>query len=398
MKKLLFLSMFLVLHLYAENLTQILNAIQSSKKTKAILEKSKSDILQNEQFSKDKAPLLSASLAHADALASDAQDGLEYGISFSQELSHPFSSSQKDTVVGEYTKAIQQETRHELHILTLNVASAYHTACVSLQMQEKSSFLYTEQQKRFEQIQSAYVLGEISKKDLLFNKLDLRKLRQNVSAYKRMYIKDMALVQSYVDNINIRTLSCEDIVEPKREIKLNPIEEHGELKVLEYKKNSSKALYDVYESSLSSLSYEIAFEEELDTRRYTVGLSIPLDSMSSLKEKEKAQHLALSTSYIHEKDSLRLEIEHYSSSAIAKLEVLYDEYILIKDEVLPLNKELVSLSKTALLEGEGDMMEYLDSTRSYSLNLLEMLEIKKFYYTELFDLYKIADLEFGEKK
>ena len=396
--KIFIISVSIALTLQAQNLVEILDSLQSSNKTKAILEKSKADIAQNEQFLFYDAPSIGASVSHADAIPAGDEDGLEYGLSFSQDLAHPFSSSQKNQVVGASIKAIQEETKYELHILKLNVIAAYHSSCVSREMQEKASFLYMEQAKRFEQIHTAYALGEISKKDLLFNKLDLLKLQQNVSVYKRKYFVELATLQSNVDTMNITTLECNDLLEPSSEITLNPLQEHGELKVMAYKVNSARAMYAIQDAEISSLSYEIGYEKELDTKIYTVGLSIPLDSMSSLKEKSKVQHLALHTSYLYEQDSLRSEIQNYSKSAVAKLEVLYDEYTLIQNEVLPLSKELMLLSKSALLEGEGDMMEYLDSTRSYSLNVLELLEIKKIYYLELFELYKIADLEFGEQK
>jgi len=57
---------------------------------------------------------------------------------------------------------------------------------------------------------------------------------------------------------------------------------------------------------------------------------------------------------------------------------------------------LLELSASALREGEGSAMEYLDASRSYSEKVLEVLEIKKNYYNELFELYKVADLESGE--
>jgi len=398
MKKILFLSIFISLNLYAQNLAQILESLQSSSKVKSIVEKSKADVAQNEQFSTYEAASLSASISHADSIPLEGEDGTEYSVAISQDLHHPFSSSLKDKTVNENTKAIKQETKHDLHILELDVVSAYHSSCVSQEMQEKALFLYTQEKERFLQIQKAYELGEIAKKDLLFNKLDLVKLQQNISSYKRSYLLELSSLQLLIDNLKIQDLHCTDLFQPKKVIVLNSLDDHGELKVMEYKKNSARAMYGIHDSLISSFSYEFGYERELDTKRYTFGLSIPLDGMSSLKEKSKAEQLALSTSYLHEKDSLRREIQDYSYSAVEKIEVLYDEYTLIKNEILPLNKELLSLSKMALLEGEGSLMEYLDSTRSYSLNVLEMLEIKKIYYVELFELYKIADLEYGEEK
>lgn len=397
MKIILLISILMLLNLSAKNLSQILNKLESSAKAKAIIERSRSDIAENENSFSYEAPILGASLSHADSTESYGEDGTEYGINFSQNLNYPFSSVQKNTSVSEYSKAINQELKHELHLLNLDTVSLYHEACISKEIHNKSALLYQDQTQRFEQIQTAYKLGEISRKDLLFNKLDLVKLQQNVSAYKREYLFDLATLQTNIDNVKINTIDCTDMLKPSQNIILNNIEEHGELQAINYKKNSAKASYNIHDSILSSLSYELAYEKELDMQKYTVGVSIPLDDLSTQKEKSKAQQFALSSAYEHEHTAVRLKVQNYSKSALIKLKVLYSEYILLKEEVLPVNTELVTLSKLALLEGESDVMEYIDATRSYSLNLLEMLEIKKRYYRELFELYKIADLEFGEK-
>jgi len=396
MKIILIISMFITLN--ATNLSQILNSLESSKKSQSIREKSKSDIAQNELDGAYAPPSFEASLSHADAIAAGEKDGLEYALGISQEIDNPFDRDTKNLGIKEYNKAIRQETKHELHLLELNIISKYHTACVSKEMQEKSALLYKEQSDRFSQIQRAYELGEISRKDLLFNKLDLAKLQQNVSSYKRVYLSEVSQLQGLSDSLVITEIDCNDLVQPAREIKIRAIEEHGELKAIEYKKNASKALYNLHSSSISSLEYGLGYEKELDMRRYTLGLSIPLGALSSQKEMLKAQQYALTSSYAFEKDALQSEIQSYSKIAQNTLATLYDEFTLLENEILPLNEDLVRLSKSALLEGEGDIMEYLDASRSYSLNVIEMLEIKKTYYTELFELYKKADMEHGEQK
>ena len=397
MKIIFLLSLFLILNLNATNLTQILSALHETSSAKFIVEKSKADIAKNELDGTYNPPSFDFSLSHADAIASEEEDGLEYALGISQELHHPFASSSRESAIKEYKKSIQQETKHELHILELNIASSYHKACISKEMQEKSKLLYLDQSQRFGQLERAYNLGEVSKKDLLFSKLDLAKLQQNMSAYNRVYLDELASLQSLAGSIVINDLSCGDLLEPQREIQLSAIEEHGELKSLEYKKNASKANLKMHNSSISSLGYEVAYEKELGTRRYTVGVNIPLGSLSSQKEALQVEQSTLNSAYAYEKVAVQHNIQNYSKMALEKLKVLYDEFTLVEKTILPLSKELMELSKLALLEGEGDVMEYLDSTRSYSLNLLEMLEIKKNYYTELFELYKIADIDYGEK-
>ncbi|MFT5660569.1 MAG: cobalt-zinc-cadmium efflux system outer membrane protein [Sulfurimonas sp.] len=397
MKRILLLSIFVALNLSANNLSQIIKSVQTSSKSKAILEKLKSDIAQNELSQSYDAPSLNASVSHADSIPSDAKDGIEYAVGISQDISHPFSRSLNDTSVQEYTKAMKQEAKHKLHILELEIISAYHSTCISKEMSEKSLLLYQQQSKRYYQVKTAYELGEISKKDLLFNKLDLSKLQKNVNAYKRAYLSEFSSLQERVDNLKIDSLECNDLVLPRKHIVLNAIDEHGELKVLQYQKNATQALSQLYDSPITSLGYELGYEKELDTRRYTFGINIPLGGLSSQKEKLKAEQLALSSSYEYEKEATKAQIQNYSNNAVATLELLFNEFQLLENEILPLNKELLSLSKLALLEGEGDIMEYIDASRSYSLNLIEMLETKKKYYYELFELYKKADLELGEK-
>ncbi|MCX6075578.1 MAG: TolC family protein [Campylobacterales bacterium] len=393
MRYILFFILIMSINLNAQNLAQILEALKVSNKAKAILEKTKSKITQNELYATNEAPTLGATLSHA---KESVEKGSEYSLGFSQKLSHPFAASQKERGVAQFSKAIEQETKHELHLLTLDVASKYHNSCVSKEIRDKAILLFGEQSKRVAQIQKAYELGEISKKDLLFNKLDLAKLHQNVNNYKRTYLSALAGLQERVDTLVINDIECSDLFTPIRHVELKPLSQHDELKSIEYKMHASKAFYEVQDSSFSSLGYEFLYEKELNTQRYTAGLSIPLDTLSSQKEKLRAQQLFMSSSYAFEKASLESEIQNSSNAFVSKLEALYDELILLKDEIVPLNEELANLSKKAFDEGEGNIMEYLDATRSYSLNLLGMLEVKKTYYNELFELYKKADLDFGE--
>lgn len=393
MKIKLFLVIFLALNAYAQNLSEILDSMQKSRKTLSITQRTYSDIAQNELFTTQEAPEIGLSLSHADE---NTNDGLEYAVGISQKLAHPFSSSNKNAAVDSLNKALKQRTKHELHVLSLEVSSRYHLACVSKEMSDGADLLFKDQSSRFNQLQKAYELGEISKKNLLFNKLDLAKLHQRVALHKREYLAELSYLQEAVDNLSIDELSCDDLVNISREIKLNNIDEHGEIKEITYQQNSAKSFYNVYSSALQSIGYELLYEEELDKTRYTFGISIPIGAATSQTQKQQAQYLHKNSSLAAEKEALISEIINASKSLQLKIETLYDEYTLLNEDILPMSLELRELSKSALNEGEGTIMEYLDATRSYSENFLEMLEIKKNYYYELFELYKKADLDLGE--
>ena len=184
--------------------------------------------------------------------------------------------------------------------------------------------------------------------------------------------------------------------EIKRDIKLSPLEEHDEVKRIEFEKDASASYLNVYDAMLQSLTYEVTYERELDTKRYGFGLSIPLSSLSDSNEIAKKEYLHKNAALNFEKDTLIQGVKSTSASLGVKLQTLYDEYTLVENEILPLNRELLRLSRLAYLEGEGSAMEFLYTSRSYSEYMIEILQIKKDYYNQLFELYKTADLELGD--
>ena len=394
MKLRLFLVLCISVYVNAYNLQEITDSLKTNSKTKSVELRRDSEIMQNSLVTSYEAPALGVSLSHADA---PDDSGLEYSIGISQNIVTPFAGSNKTRAATQTSMALTQEAKHELHLIELDISSKYYGACTSKEIQDKSIQLFKEQNLRYQQLENAYELGEISKKDLLFNKLDLANLHQTINRYKLVYLEDFSTLQESVDNLIIDEISCDDLLVPTAKIELRDISEHGELKTLEYKMSASKALYGTYDSMIQSIGYELVYEEELDTTRYTVGLSIPLGGVSSEQEMLKASELSMSSSYEFEKESMKNEILSASKKLKSKLELIYYELSILQDEILPLNKELLNLSRSALQEGEGTVMEYIDASRSYSENQLGMLELKKNYYYELFELYKIADMKYGEE-
>ncbi|MBU1927401.1 TolC family protein [bacterium] len=380
-------------NIYAYSLTEILDHAKESHSATAIKEKAASDSANEELFTTYEAPHLGLSSAHARA---PSEDGMEYGVSFSQNISKPFGATQKENASKYAIKAIEQKMEHELHIFTLEVTARYHNACVSNELSETAQALYDEQSFRVTQLQKAYDLGEISKQSLLFHKLDLAKLHQMLNVYKRNALEKTAYLNESVDNLAIDEVECGDLVEIRKDIKLGEITEHGEIQEIGFMKQSTDSLVSLHNTALSSLGYELMYNKELDTTRYTFGVKIPIDFLSSQQEVQKAKYLHLDASIEAEKNSLISQIQEHSNYMLLKVQTLYDEYTLYKEELVPMSFELKELSKSARLSGEGNMMEHLDSTRSYTQNVLEMLQIKQKYYDELFELYKTADLSLGE--
>ncbi len=392
MKIKLLTILLLSVSLYGQNLSEILQAFKSSKKVEVLKEQSTSNIAKSEQFDTYEIPELGFGLSQADEID---DSGLEYSVGVSHSVTYPFSS--KGGVVDSDVKSIKQKLKHDIHLISLDIASKYHKACVSKEISDRARVLYKEQESRFVKLELLYDLGEISKKDLLFNKLDLVKLKQKISSYKMDHLSELGYLQEMIDNIDIQEISCNDLEVIKKDIVLEPIKEHAKITNLKYKQNSVKKLYSLNDSLFRSLSYELLYEKELGADRYTVGFSLPLDLLSSKKEKEKSEYLHKSYSLLAQEQYLSSNIKKASNASLEKIATIYDQYELLNEKILPMSLELKNLAKIAFDEGEGDVLEYLDATRSYSENLLEMLRIKQNYYDELFELYKKADLDLGEK-
>jgi outer membrane protein TolC len=395
MKLTFLLTLILSMNAYAYNLQEILESLHTNNKTKSIQAKRDANILENSLITTYNAPHLGVSLSHA---KDPVDEGIEYSIGISQEVSNPFSADEKASMSQNLSKAVAQETKHELHLIELDIASKYYTTCISKELSSKAKWLLDEQTQRVKHFEKAFEIGEISKKELLFNRLDLANLHKNSKVYKRVYAEDFASLQKSLDNIELDSISCLDLQKPLRKVDLRDINEHGELKTLEYKKSASQSLYKMNSALFQTITYELLFEQELDTKRYTLGVEIPLGGVTSYQERLKKQELAKISSYEFEKASMKKEIQNSSKNLLVKLETLYDELALLQEEILPLNAELLKLAKSAHTEGEGTIMEYLDASRSYSENVLNMLEIKKTYYQTLFALYRAADMEYGEYK
>ncbi|DAB30415.1 MAG TPA: hypothetical protein CFH84_04240 [Sulfurimonas sp. UBA12504] len=387
------LFLFVALSAHAYNLSEILDVTKRSHSANTIKELASSKIADEALVNSYEAPKLGLSSAHA---RTPVENGMEYGVSFSQNIAKPFAAEHKENASKYAIKAIEQKTQHELHILNLEVTSRYHNACVAKEMSSLAQLLFDEQNRRVGQLQSAYELGEISKQNLLFHKLDLAKLTQKLNFYKRSEIEKRSYLNESVDNLIIETLACDDLVGIKKDVKLGDIEEHGEMQEMASLQNATDALLYAQQTPLSSLGYDLMYHKELDTTRYTFGVSIPLDFVTSEQELHRKKYLSLSSALQEQKAAIYLQIQQKSYSRQLKIETLFNEYMLYKEEIVPMSLELKELSKLAQKSGEGTLMEHLDSSRSYTQNVLEMLEIKQKYYDELFELYKTADLSIGE--
>jgi hypothetical protein len=394
MKYILVCVFVVFVNLQAYTLKEILELQKQDNTTKQIEANRAATMAQNALLSSYEAPRLSASVADA---KEQMLEGVEYTFGISQNVSAPFAFEEKAHLQKSLSNATMQKRRHELHLRELDTAAKYYASCSAKAISEEAAALLEGHKKRVTKLSSAYRLGEISKKALLFSKLDLAKSQKDARKYERAYLEDFSLLQKNVSDYVIDTIACSDIVEPKRSFIVKNLDLHAELKRVGYERDAADSLHKLYSAPLQSIGYELSYEDELMTQRYRFGINIPLTAFTSQNTLLKEAALQKKLSYTYELDAFKNEINATATKLVQRVAALYEEYELFIEEILPLSQELLELSEYAYREGEGTLMEFLDSSRSFSQSRLEMLELKKRYYEEMFALYKITDTHLGEE-
>jgi outer membrane protein, heavy metal efflux system len=396
MKNILFLCLFFSSHLLAQSLWEILQSTEQNNKAKALEYRKDAQIAQKQAELSYAAPSISLDVGSAKDIM--GEEGVEYSLSFSQELQTPFASKEKNSAQRAMERSLELSRDYEYNNYLLDLAHSYHLACVDKEGATLLDTLVEEQKKVFERLRIAYELGEISRKDLLFYHVQYLKLQEQSREYHRIYERSLFALQRDAKAKEITSLACTDSIKPTKQTPKMQSQKHAKLQSLEYERDAALSYYKLAESSFQSLSYALSYDKEIDKKRYGVLVSIPLASLTSKQEKSQVQYLQTQNALDEELQLLNYELEQSIKSLESTLGSSYESYKAYEEQIVPFAKELQELSFVALIEGEGSMIESLDATRSYIDSTLGMLEKKRKYYEELFALYKITDKRLGEIK
>lgn len=393
MKKKIVFLLLLPFGLQATSLDEILANAQKSRYIEALKQ---NDFALHAQIKAQAAfdPLeLNFGIAHA---KNPDENGAEYALGFSQSLAYPLESNAKENRAEQLAAASQKETHYKTNIFLLEISEKYYMACNSIERLKILKELSAQQEERLAKLEEAYRVGEISKRELLVHRLDLATLQQEIRAYERESQTKRAGLDAAVDFMAIDALACNDLLAPREfEVRTNA-GEHTRFKTLQHRINAANASYAMQDTFLSALGYELTYEKELDTTRYSFALSIPLGGTSRQKEQNRLEALHTTQSHREELSLLEIQTAHAIQTLSLKIETLVQEYKTMQEEILPLSKELLELEKLSYAQGESTLLSYLDAGRSYKSHLLQGMQIKQEYYEALFALYKKADVSIEE--
>lgn len=384
--KTIVLLLFLLDQIYAFTLQEVLQSVRTTSKFQSLEYKQAALVASNKaQMSSDPASL---SFDFGYAKEALGEDGLEYQLSLSQDLKYPLLERKKERYSAYTLEYYKAQNRLEQNLLLFEGAQTYHLACIDKERYEEFEKIVQNQKDIVAKLQKAFLLGEIAKRVLLFHQLQEHKLVKELEEYRHSYEQTLLVLEEQLENHTLETLACHDLYTIAPLEKSTEFDEHQEYKILHAQEKLTALDLDFAQSVIPQLSYTLGYEKELDKDRYGIILSIPLQFWGSQTQQQQV-------SFLNQKRVLRNKVTSFAKSYKIREEKYrqtlrnrYENYIRYEKEILPLSKELQELSLFALYEGEGSVLESLDALRTYQENLIEFLEIKKEYYTDLFMYYK----------
>ncbi len=325
----------------------------------------------------------------------DNEDGkLEYGV----ELSKSFLLGDQRTEALEIAKlnnrAISFELDNKMLAFSNSLKSQYHQSCLITEQKIAFEEFFEEFQELYSKKLKAYKYQEISKKELLQLEIEKEDLKQKLENLKAT---ESILKQTLLDAIGIKsensTLLCQD---------LHPMEfnQNDSSLMFENSTNSLKSQIEAtkksakfYDRNFESVELSVGYDDEIDTKRYGVGLSLPLSFSSKKDEYKKISAIYQQKALILQKKSLLIEKNRAFKELKANLENKKKLILSTKSRIDRFKNSLLPLIEQSYRLGESSVIEYLLSKQKL-WQLQELLnEHKKAYYKSLFELYTVAEIK-----
>jgi hypothetical protein len=271
----------------------------------------------------------------------------------------------------------------------------YHQSCMdkeklSIHLNTLNAFnrLYAKKEK-------AYRYQEISKKELLQLKLEKKLLEQKVSAQRHAYIisKEALLNLTAVAHTPESALECSD---------LYPVTDHISIENapfiltnLAYEKEieSLDAKYRRYKKTLEPVALSLGYDDELDTKRTSVGFSVPLSFTSAKNEQFRIYTLHQKQTLRYRHHSWLLEQNAQKKELEAKLQNNFHQITALSQNIATYQTELMPLIEKSFQMGESSAIEYIMGRQRLLEIQAELINRKKDYYHKLFNLYTLIETE-----
>lgn len=323
------------------------------------------------------------------------KSGYEYSVGVQQKFMNHRVKENISKSARYQSDAEILNLKHDFLLLENDVRLLYHLNCLDKQAIEQYKASYLSFKTLYTKKKKAYKYGEISKKELLQLQIELDRLN---SEYKHIENEEKTSRNSLQSKILLPifeeiVLSCKDTYAVTDKLVINNNEVSLQLESLNKKIKSAESDFNQYNSMFDSYTLSAAYQDEIDTKRFVVGLSIPLNFTSSINEESRAAAMHNKSALEYEMQGLRLERESKVKLLEKQLLQSFQDIGLVTAMLDKYENELMPLIERGYRLGEDSAIEYLLSQREMWMYKKDLLQHRKKYYEMLFKLYSILEIK-----
>lgn len=348
---------------------------------------------ENKAKSSRKALMLSTNGAYAKP--DFDQDGYEYGIGIEQSFMHPSVKENISKSARNKSDAEILKLKHDFLLLENKIRLLYHINCLDKKTIKQYQASYISFKTLYTKKKKAYEYGEISKKELLQLQIELDRLKSEYIHYANEEKSSYNNLQSKVllPMFEEKDLSCKDTYSVTEELPLNNINYSMQEESLDKKIQSAENDFNKHNTLFNSFTVSASYNNEIDTEKFTVGLSIPLNFTSSISEESRAAALHKKSALEHERQGLKLKRMYEAELLQKRLLQSFKDIKLVTSMLKRYEDELMPLIEKGYRLGEDSAIEYLLSQREVWTYKKDLIQHHKDYYEMLFKLYSVLEIK-----
>ena len=395
MKTLFFIfSCALYLQASAINLDDILQELKSKHPmAQSIKAYQETFDAQNRALTSRKALKFSAQGAYANPKLEAS--GYEYSLGLQQNFMHPGLKENALQSAHYQSDAKILTLKYNFLLLKNRVRLHYHLNCLDQKAIKQYKTSYEAFQSLYIKKEKAFSYGEISKKELLQLQIELDRLKNEYKHYKneekisRNNLQSIMLLADFEKH----TLSCEDTYVIKEKLTLESSDIRLQEQSLNKKIQSLESTFNQFDTHFNSYTVSASYEEELDTDRFMLGISVPLNFTTEKNEDKRAAALHEKSALEYERQSLKLQKESDIKLLNRRLEQAFQDIKVLTSILKKYEDELMPLVERGYHLGEDSAIEYLLAKREIWEFKEELIEHYKNYYEVLFELYSALEIK-----
>ena len=348
---------------------------------------------QNRAKSSTKALQLFTQGAHAKPDLEESK--YEYSIGVQQKIMNP---SVKNSILKASTYKNDAEIlsfKRKFLLLQNDIRLFYHLNCLDQRVIEQYKSSYIAFETLYIKKERAYKYGEISKKELLQLQIELDRLKSDFRHYENAEKTSRNNLQSKIllPFFEGKELSCKDTYEVSEKLLLSNTQDSLQEQSLNKKIKSLESSFKRYDTLFNSFTLSASYEDEIDTKRVVLGLSVPLNFTSSLNGENRAALLHKKSALEHEKEGVKLKRGSQVKLLEKRLAYTFEDIELVSSTLKRYEGELMPLVESGYRLGENSAIEYLLSKREIWMYRKDLIKHYKNYYEILFELYSVLEIK-----